>query len=86
MAREILVEGHNPAAVGAAHGVSRQAARRAADRILAELKGKDIPENWQTVTVVGPLRDRESHPLSGKLGARPGGPQTFPRGGVLYPP
>jgi hypothetical protein len=55
MAREILVEGQNPVAVGAAHGVSRQAARRAADRVLAELKGKEIPEEWQTVTVVVPF-------------------------------
>jgi hypothetical protein len=55
MAREILVEGQNPAAVRPAHGVFRQAARSAADRVLAELKGKEISEAWQTVTVVVPF-------------------------------
>jgi hypothetical protein len=55
MTHEILVEGQNPAAVGPAHGVSRQAARQAADHVLAELKGKEIPEAWQTVTMVVPF-------------------------------
>lgn len=52
MARMVLVDGVKPAVVGRQFGVSRQAAQRAAARVVrAGKRSGGIPDKWETVTL-----------------------------------
>jgi hypothetical protein len=52
MARAILVDGRTPAEVGSEYGVSRQRAADAARRVVdAADRNREIPADWQRVTV-----------------------------------
>lgn len=55
MARAVLVEGVTPADAGKMHGATRQAARQAADRVLAEARAAaHMPDHWQPGTWILP--------------------------------
>jgi hypothetical protein len=52
MARAILVDGRTPGDVGSEYGVSRQRAADAARRVVdAADRNREIPADWQRVTV-----------------------------------
>jgi hypothetical protein len=52
MARAILVDGRTPGDVGSEYGVSRQRAADAARRVVdAADRNREIPPDWQRVTV-----------------------------------
>lgn len=68
MARAVLVDGLSKSAAARLEGVTPEAARQAADRILLELRREGgYPPDWQVVTVVVPaelaqdIRDRARH-------------------------